>query len=160
VHGANRLASNSLLEGLVFGALAAEAMIADEGERVVEDGPGQAGERPASAAVALGTSTEAATEKWIKELRTVMWKDAGLLRDGEGLRRAQRVLDALAVTMPRGQFRRAVEARNLHVVAGLIVASALARQESRGAHYRNDFPEKDEVARHSVMARGKLEFVA
>ena len=89
-----------------------------------------------------------------------MWKDAGLLRDGTGLREAQRRLDALAVTMPRGQFRRAIEARNLHVVAGLIVASALAREESRGAHYRNDFPQRDAGAKHSVMQRGKLEFVA
>ncbi|MEO6912212.1 MAG: L-aspartate oxidase, partial [Edaphobacter sp.] len=66
---------------------------------------------------------------------------------------------ALAVTMPRGMFRRALEARNLHGVAGLIVASALGREESRGAHYRNDFPEKNAVARHSVMTAGQLEFV-
>jgi L-aspartate oxidase len=57
-------------------------------------------------------------------------------------------------------FRRALEARNLHMVAGLIVAAALGRQESRGAHYRNDFPERDAVARHSVMAAGRLEFVS
>jgi L-aspartate oxidase len=68
-------------------------------------------------------------------------------------------LDALAVTMPRGVFRRAVEARNLHLVAGLIVASALGREESRGAHYRNDFPARDGVGRHSVMVRGELQFV-
>ena len=89
-----------------------------------------------------------------------MWKDAGLLRDAVGLERAQRGLDALAVTMPRGVFRGAVEARNLFVVAGLIVAAARGREESRGAHYRNDFPERDAVARHSVMARGMLRFVA
>jgi L-aspartate oxidase len=105
-------------------------------------------------------TTEAATEKWIADLRRLMWKDAGLLRDGAGLREAQRRLDALVATMPRGQFRRAIEARNLHAVAGLIVASALGREESRGAHYRNDFPLRDAVARHSVMQRGKLEFVA
>ena len=56
--------------------------------------------------------------------------------------------------MPRGLFRRALEARNLHAVAELIVASALGREESRGAHYRNDFPLHDAVARHSVMQRG------
>jgi L-aspartate oxidase len=88
-----------------------------------------------------------------------MWKDAGLLRDAAGLRQAQRGLDALAATMPRGMFRRALEARNLHVVAGLIVAAALGREESRGAHYRNDFPQRDAVARHSMMADGRLEFV-
>jgi L-aspartate oxidase len=89
-----------------------------------------------------------------------MWKHAGLLRDGDGLKEAQRRLDALAMTMPRGHFRRALEARNLHAVAGLIVASALGREESRGAHYRNDFPLRGEVARHSVMQGGRLEFVA
>jgi L-aspartate oxidase len=157
VHGANRLASNSLLEGLVFGALAAETMVAEE------QGSGFTVQSSAAAVLAAapnGVTTEAATERWIAELRGLMWKYAGLLRDGAGLREAQRELDALAVTMPRGLFRRALEARNLHAVAGLIVASALGREESRGAHYRNDFPLRDAEARHSVMQLGKLEFVA
>jgi L-aspartate oxidase len=157
VHGANRLASNSLLEGLVFGVLAAEAMIADDGK------PRESEINEQIADVAAGGSSvtgEKATERWIVELRDLMWKYAGLLRDAAGLREAQRRLDALAVTMPRGMFRRALEARNLHTVAGLIVAAALGREESRGAHYRNDFPERDAEARHSVMAKGRLEFVA
>ncbi len=158
VHGANRLASNSLLEGLVFGAFAAEEMMrqaAETAEPAIEDGvaavPG-AWDSPASAEVAV--------ERWIKDLRELMWKDAGLLRDRMGLERAQRGLDALALMMPRGVFRRAIEARNLHVVASVIVASALGREESRGAHYRIDFPEKDAVARHSVMVGGQLMFMA
>ena len=158
VHGANRLASNSLLEGLVFGVLAAEAVKQGRGTR--DQGPGNSeheGDTVASAAG--GVTGEKATERWIAELRDLMWKDAGLLRDAVGLQRAQRGLAALAVTMPRGMVRRALEARNLHVVAGLIVAAALGREESRGAHYRNDFPERDRVARHSVMAQGRLEFV-
>jgi L-aspartate oxidase len=152
VHGANRLASNSLLEGLVFGALAAEAMIA---EAPVEEVKGLA---------VFGGSEdvtgEAATERWIDELRGLMWKDAGLLRDANGLQKAQRGLAALAVAMPRGLFRRAVEARNLHAVAEMIVSSALGREESRGAHYRNDFPLRDAVGKHSVIRLGRLEFVA
>ncbi len=153
VHGANRLASNSLLEGLVFGALAAETMMAES--------PDAETASLAAPEAAPGAATpEAATERWIADLRGLMWKDAGLLRDGAGLREAQRKLDALAVTMPRGLFRRALEARNLHAVAGLIVASALGREESRGAHYRNDFPLHGEVGRHSVMQQGRLEFVA
>jgi L-aspartate oxidase len=154
VHGANRLASNSLLEGLVFGALAAQTMVAEvspvrgEGLAVVPE------------VVTVGVTPEATAERWIAELRGLMWKHAGLLRDGAGLREAERGLDALAVTMPRGVFRRALEARNLHAVAWLIVASALGREESRGAHYRNDFPLHGATARHSVMQRGKLELVA
>ena len=153
VHGANRLASNSLLEGLVFGALAAETMIA---EAPAEEG----GLLAVPEAASGGVTSEAATERWIAELRELMWKDAGLLRDKAGLLGAQRGLDALAGAMPRGLYRRAVEARNLHGVASVIVASALGREESRGAHYRNDFPYKDAVAKHSVMQRGTLEFVA
>jgi L-aspartate oxidase len=155
VHGANRLASNSLLEGLVFGALVAETMVEEQRSGVRAPGSGAA-----VVAAPDGVTTEAATERWIAELRGLMWKYAGLLRDADGLREAQRGLDALAVTMPRGLFRRALEARNLHAVAGLIVASALGREESRGAHYRNDFPLRDSVAKHSVMQQGKLEFVA
>jgi len=153
VHGANRLASNSLLEGLVFGALAAETMIAEvpRGEVLAANAP---------AAAAGGVSTEAATERWIAELRALMWKYAGLLRDENGLRHAQRGLTSLAGSTPRGLFRRAVEARNLLTVAELIVASALGREESRGAHYRNDFPLHDSAAKHSVMQQGRLEFVA
>jgi len=156
VHGANRLASNSLLEGLVFGALAAETMVS---ETMVAEAPQDVrGRMEVPETVASGETGEAATEAWITELRELMWKDAGLLRDAKGLREAQRGLDALATRMPRGLFRRAVEARNLHAVAEVIVASALGREESRGAHFRNDFPQRYAVARHSVMERGRLEF--
>jgi L-aspartate oxidase len=159
VHGANRLASNSLLEGLVFGALAAEAMV---------------GELPVAVPVLLesavdpthamgphewGAQDENQVEEWIAELRAVMWRDAGLLRDGAGLRRAQAALQAMRATMPGGMSRRAVEARNLHVVAEAMVQAALGREESRGAHFRSDFPVRDAVARHSVLRRGELSFV-
>jgi L-aspartate oxidase len=155
VHGANRLASNSLLEGLVFGALVAETMMVEQSSEPKAQGFG------ATVTTATdGVTSEAATERWIAELRGLMWKHAGLLRDGAGLREAKRGLDSLAVTMPKGMFRRALEGRNMHAVAGLIVASALGREESRGAHYRNDFPLRDAVAKHSVMQRGKLEFLA
>jgi L-aspartate oxidase len=137
----------------VFGALAAEAMIADapainDGSPVVPD------------AAEGGVTSEANTERWIAELRDLMWKHAGLLRDANGLREAQRLLDALAAAMPRGLSRRAVEARNLHTVASVVVASALGREESRGAHYRNDFPQRGAEAKHSVMEQGRLTFVA
>jgi L-aspartate oxidase len=99
-------------------------------------------------------------EGWITQLRGVMWRDAGLLRDAEGLRRAGAELDRMMRTMPRGMTRRAIEARNLLIVAEVIVASALGREESRGAHYRLDFPAKWDEAVHSVMERGQLRFVA
>jgi L-aspartate oxidase len=89
-----------------------------------------------------------------------MWRDAGLLRDEAGLRRAKAELAVLRETMPRGLTRRALEARNLHTIAEVMVQAALAREESRGAHYRTDFPAPAEVARHSVIRRGELEFAA
>jgi L-aspartate oxidase len=103
-------------------------------------------------------TSEEATERWIAELRDLMWKYAGLLRDGTGLQQAQRGLAALAATTPAGLFRRSVEARNLLAVATVIVASALAREESRGAHFRKDFPSKKTEAKHSIMERGVLSF--
>ena len=151
VHGANRLASNSLLEGLVFGALAAEAMLLEEGRR-------EKGEVERVEPEVLIDTVK--LEAWIAELRKIMWEDAGLLRDAEGLKRAETRLDALVRGIPRGFSRRAVEARSLFTVAFVIVASALGREESRGAHYRNDFPQRDAVAEHSVMEKGKLSFVA
>jgi L-aspartate oxidase len=88
-----------------------------------------------------------------------MWRDAGLLRDAVGLRRAGAGLAALRKKAPTGWSRREVEARNLLTVAEVIVQAALAREESRGAHFRMDFPEKAGVARHSVVRRGELRLV-
>ena len=153
VHGANRLASNSLLEGLVFGALAAEAMVQGPGIRA----EGTAAEPKPAPPVVLNVE---AVEDWIAELRALMWQDAGLLRDATGLERAQARLDAMMRGIPRGFSRRAVEARSLYTVASVIIASATEREESRGAHYRSDFPRHDAVARHSVMDKGRLTFVA
>jgi L-aspartate oxidase len=152
VHGANRLASNSLLEGLVFGALAAETMVAE----LPED---EVGLMLAPGGSPCADTDEAETERWIAELRDLMWRDAGLLRDAEGLLRARSGLERLRERMPQGLCRRVVEAANLHTVAGLIVESALAREESRGAHFRSDFPGRDSVARHSVVEREELRFV-
>jgi L-aspartate oxidase len=153
VHGANRLASNSLLEGLVFGALAAEAMIEVQGSGFEVRGPGAETGAPAAAA-----AEDSRVEAWIAELRGVMWRDAGLLRDGAGLCRAEQELAGMREGMPQGMTRREVEARNLLVVAEAIVQSALGREESRGAHFRRDFPQQASLARHSVLRRGELSF--
>lgn len=153
VHGANRLASNSLLEGLVFGALAAEAMIADPASPAPEARP-----LPPSPSSSEGRTPDEQVERWIQDLRLNMWKYAGLLRDANGLETMQHKLAALANSMPRGLARSAIEARNLHAIATMIVASALARRESRGAHYRHDFPQHDPEARHSTMRESTLYF--
>ncbi|MDR3745593.1 MAG: L-aspartate oxidase [Acidobacteriaceae bacterium] len=154
VHGANRLASNSLLEGLVFGALAAEAMISEQGS--IEQG--------AADSDSSGLVDVADVEEWIAQLQRLMWRDAGLLRDAAGLQRAQAGLQALRQTATgqgagkSGLTRRALEARNLLTVAEVIVQAALGREESRGAHSRLDFPRRAEVAKHSLLRRGQLRF--
>jgi L-aspartate oxidase len=152
VHGANRLASNSLLEGLVFGALAAEEMVQEKGSAV----SGQWSEEATTKAGADAAAED--VEGWVAELRVLMWRDAGLLRDGKGLQRARAELEAMRKRMPRGLTRRALEARNLHTVAKAMVQAALAREESRGAHYRTDFPKPAEVAWHSIVKQGELRF--
>jgi L-aspartate oxidase len=153
VHGANRLASNSLLEGLVFGALAAEAM-RNEPQPIVSSQLAQTRE-----VLHCKDDAEEDVARWVAELRKLMWRDAALLRDATGLRRAQERLASISRTMSQGLTRRALEARNLHVVAECIVRSALAREESRGAHFRLDFPHRAGVARHSIVERNGLWFI-
>jgi len=114
--------------------------------KVVSSGAGQVRQYAAS-----GPADVAALQK---SLQRQMWRDAGLLRDAEGLTAMRRELECLR-DAPSAD-RAALEFANLHAVAELIVLSALAREESRGAHYRNDFPKRDDAhfARHSVV-RGK-----
>ena len=157
VHGANRLASNSLLEGLVFGARAGEAMA---GEVQVSRDKVQGKAKFRVTAATLSEVAIADVEHWIAQLRSVMWRDAGLLRSGDGLRHAQAELAALGETMPAGTTRREIEARNMHAVAEVMVRCALAREESRGAHFRTDFPQHADVARHSVVRSDDLSFIA
>jgi len=151
VHGANRLASNSLLEGLVFGARAGEAMIADQprADAMVRKDPEPAGDN-----IGAGIS------QMREYLRDHMWLEAGLLRDRAGLTAMQGQLTAMLPQLPPATTREAVELRNLHTVAVLIVAPALAREESRGAHARTDFPHHlPGPARHSRMVRGRVDFI-
>jgi len=157
VHGANRLASNSLLEGLVFGARAAEAMASPVRDSRFEVQGIES--KPEKLSATLPEDSCIETEDWIARLRSLMWRDAGLLRSGEGLRRAQAELNELEESAPTGSSRREIEARNLHAIAEVIVRCALAREESRGAHFRTDFPEHAAVAQHTLVREGDLTFI-
>ena len=134
VHGANRLASNSLLEGLVFGALAAEAM-KDE----LSVASPQLSEELEGRCEGGGD-----VEGWIAELQRLMWRDAGLLRDAAGLRRAQDGLAELQERMPQALTRRALEARNLHAVAEVIVAGGAGARGEPGSAFSDGFPGEGE----------------
>ena len=157
VHGANRLASNSLLEGLVFGQRAAEAML-QEGLRAE---PSIEKDQKVEPAI-LAAEPDAAQVNALREkLRNLMWKYAGLLRDEAGLAAIQAELRGMRSQLPSATTRENAELRNLHTVAALIVASALARKESRGAHARTDFPQHDpDPAKHSCMVHGQVDFIS
>lgn len=158
VHGANRLASNSLLEGLVFGARAAEMMLKEAPSGAAPTAVGNASvatQKVSSPVPEVGT-VSALRER----LRSLMWLHAGLLRDQAGLSALQSELRDMKDKLPAATSRENAELCNLHTVAELIVASALARCESRGAHARTDFPQHDAgSARHSRMVRGQVDFI-
>jgi L-aspartate oxidase len=148
VHGANRLASNSLLEGLVFGARAGVAAArdssaaarppastaADSEEEVAREDAGRAG----AAALAVR-----------KRVRRLMWERVGILRSRASLTRALAEFEQIE----RAPLRPAP--RNFLTVATLIARSALWREESRGGHYRVDFPARDDERWrvHSVIRK-------
>jgi L-aspartate oxidase len=163
VHGANRLASNSLLEGLVFGARAAQSMLADD-LPLTNDLPG-ATER-AAPAKPLEASEEQRVEELIAALQTAMWSHAGLLRDESGLRMGITAHAAVAaelaeIASQEKGSRRLNEAQALACVSYAILASAIQRTESRGAHFRNDYPQRDDehFREHSVFkSDGQLVF--
>ncbi|MDQ3817900.1 MAG: L-aspartate oxidase [Acidobacteriota bacterium] len=147
VHGANRLASNSLLEGLVFGARAGSAAARDNASdsfiatgKALEDEGEADGERY-SGEIALAVR---------KRVKRLMWDRVGIIRSRETVSRALWEFEQIA----RAPLARA--SRNFLNVATLIARAALWREESRGAHYRTDFPERDDERWrvHSIVRAG------
>jgi L-aspartate oxidase len=140
VHGANRLASNSLLEGLVFGARVARSVgetlphLRQSSTAPVPALPNQASDAVPAETVEL-------------EIRALMWDAAGLVRTGQGLREALARLEGLETEL--GDH--SASARNLVTVARLVATAALARPESRGAHFRADHPLADPAWRRRIL---------
>ncbi len=144
VHGANRLASNSLLESLVFAWRCAELLL--------EQGVDAAWPEVAVEATTLELEVARTAAKVDRrKLQQLMWSAAGIERTGEGLSAAQAQLSAW-----RGAEEGDVaelETANLLELARVVVASALARRESRGAHFREDFPETQEALAASMVVQ-------
>jgi L-aspartate oxidase len=140
VHGANRLASNSLLEGLVFGARAGEAAAKDGGPWAVDSGKK---DEPGTEGVDQRSGFATAVRKRVKR---VMWERVGILRDRESLNRALKEFEQIE----RSDL--STSSRNFVTLAKLVATAALWREESRGGHYRTDFPDRDEAWKvHSVQ---------
>jgi L-aspartate oxidase len=146
VHGANRLASNSLLEGLVFGARVARS--------VAETLPylRQPSAALTTAVTASGASDDPSSHAVESEIRRLMWDAVGLVRTGQGLREALARLGGLEA----GLAETAGAVRNLVTLARLVATAALARPESRGAHFRADHPLADPAWRRRILLTPEL----
>jgi aspartate oxidase len=130
VHGANRLASNSLLEGLVFADRVGRALGAELGTAA----------RPAPPPLAHGTTPESGADRLYDtvraEMRRTMTRDVGVTRTETSLARAEAMLARLAAQVPPEAWR----TRNQLLVAALVTVAARSRRESRGGHRRLDYP--------------------
>jgi succinate dehydrogenase/fumarate reductase flavoprotein subunit len=165
VHGANRLGGNGVAESTVFGGIAGDVM--------AEFVAGRTAARDTSARV--GEAVERLTAPLARrggdlyglqrELREVMWERAGLVRDGAGLETAAATTERIAGELARvgvpggGAFNLAwqdwINLTNQATVARLIATSALARTESRGAHYRSDFPAPSAAPLYTVRVQSR-----
>jgi L-aspartate oxidase len=153
VHGANRLPGNALLEGLVYGARAGRAM--RESTRPVS----RAAAQPKAACSKRPVDTGA--EETIAQIQDLMWNDVGVVRTRAGLQRALNVLEEMVPRLAHPGTPRAYEAAHLHLAALSVARCALAREESRGAHYRSDCPNHDDrkFLKHSVIKSDGVAFV-
>ena len=142
LHGANRLASNSLLEGLVFGALCGR-LAAETAAKV----PDQFLVPPLSSNAPSSNREEIDVADVTSSLRSLMVRNMGIVRDRTGLLEAERTVGFWCKYVLRREFavRAGWELQNLLTVARLMIWSALQRTESRGVHFRSDYPERDDI---------------
>ena len=158
VHGANRLASNSLLEGLVFGARSAQAMLEKYAPRPFPSPRGDTTPKAANGS-ANAASADAPTttdyRKAVEDTRAILWDKVGIIRNGKQLSEAVKQLEGIHLAPPHPPSRSSLESCNILQVGRMIARCALARQESRGAHYRSDHPLKNDAKppQHSYASK-------
>ena len=142
VHGANRLASNSLLEGLVFGNRIAQKIK----ENKLSFSLKRDEEINISYNIPRKKYQEFNPEKVKKELQKLMWDKVGIIRNSSDLKKAQQKINELKLIFTSElKTIEEFELANLVILADMITNSALQREESRGAHYRKDFPQRDDI---------------
>jgi L-aspartate oxidase len=152
VHGANRLASNSLLDALVFGRRIVNRTIGAEyspaapadGEYVYRNlSPDRS-----------GRGSDRLPEPSISALQELLWEKVGIIRDGKGLNQTADILASWQRLLPSPVDRPGHELFNLVLAGRLMTEAALLREESRGAHFRSDFPQTSpKWQRHIVFTR-------
>ncbi len=165
VHGANRLASNSLLEGLVFGLDAADRLSRAGLWAAVQPPPSRPANKaaiPADHLPALADSLDY-IDLWFR-LRRAMSRHVAVVRDAEGLAAARSEIAEVAELLPEPEDRGARELRDAVLAAAAITTAATRREESRGAHFRADFPDRNPAlaSRHLVFggAEGRWRFAS
>jgi L-aspartate oxidase len=160
LHGANRLASNSLLEALVMADRAAERA-AEEVQSPKDKGQSKVkGEMAKDGAIRLDAGEDdARVIELRRRLQSRMWQSAGIVRTDAGLAEARQELVTLAAEAEKlGPSVAGMELRNLLAVSLLVVECALRRPESRGLHYNEDHPKPDDrYERDTVVSRSELE---
>eukprot|EP00892_Ulva_mutabilis_P010982 jgi/Ulvmu1/8256/UM041_0067.1 len=163
LHGSNRLASNSLLEGLVFGARAVEPSVAHAAS-VQQTCMANIAEVAEQSLVCAGSPVSWRAREWCGQLRMsvqqIMWKYAGIERSEDGLSRGlQQVAslsgEARALAGIYGPNRDVLELCNLLECAEMVLQSALSREESRGLHFRTDFPRSSDEYLHATTLKRK-----
>ena len=137
VHGANRLASNSLLEGLVFGLAAADQIAREDSSTAGGALPAVPRDEPI-----LPDRRAEVTSLRARLQRTMSWHVA-VVRNAAGLRAALHEIDAIVASLPAARDAATVELANMVLVARHVTSAALHREESRGGHFRSDFPAPD-----------------
>jgi len=164
VHGANRLGGNGVAESTVFGGIAGDVMASFVAERRAPRVDARGLDEVARAANApRGRAAAMDLYALQRQLREVMWDRAGLVRDAAGLAEARGAVERIADELTRAgvpghaafnvAWQDWLNLTNQAAVARLIVASALERRESRGAHYRSDFPSADPGPLYTVRVR-------
>ncbi|WP_321391072.1 L-aspartate oxidase [uncultured Desulfuromusa sp.] len=149
LHGANRLASNSLLEGVVFAKIAAEVSLS----RLQEQLPATPQVPPWDCGNATDSDEEVIVAHNWEEIRRCMWNYVGIVRSDKRLQRAMNRIQMIQREIDEYYWNfhltsDLIELRNITTVAQLIVQSALSRHESRGLHYTIDYPERDDENFH------------
>lgn len=152
VHGANRLASNSLLEAIVFSRRIVERSMQSKDESIII--------RKAQTQI-FSLKERKRLEKWprcnLPNLQQLLWERVGIIRTGKELEYVANLLNTWELSLPEPTDRASFELANLITIARLMTEAALLREESRGAHFRNDFPDTSPAwEKHIIFKNSKL----
>ncbi|MFC2056551.1 L-aspartate oxidase [Chloroflexota bacterium] len=147
IHGANRLASNSLLDAVVF----SKRVIKKTGERVNSAAPATTQGVEVHHSLNQQQGLKAVPAPGLSALQALHWEKVGILRNKESLTQAAAILAAWQKSLPQPADRPSYELSNLILTGRLVTEAAILREESRGAHFRTDFPQSSPQWQHHIV---------